>query len=486
MTMTDAPSTIVVVGGGVTGLSAARRAALDAGPGTRVVLLEAAERLGGRVTTIDVDGIAVDVGPEAIVTYQPGIMATCAELGLTSDLLEPACTETRVFARGALRPLPPKLMEGAPGGAWSVARTGVLSTRGMLRAGLDLVLPRTKVTDMSSIGALVQARMGREVADRLVDPLLGGVHAGSIWHLDAHLLAPQVTGALARRRSLVRGMRVVAAERRAASGAATGAAPASPFRTVRGGLRQLVTALESAALDAGVEIHRGAEVTRITRDGRVLLSDDSSYDADAVVLATPATSAAQLVARVAPASTSLMQQITWASTATCVLRVPAAGVAGLEGLSGVLVPRSEGEHIKAITCVSTKWGHEPVDGDVLLKCYLGHAQDDEPVTDLDDAEIVERTTQSLARVAGLSAAPTWSHVTRFVSAIPQYAPGHAGRVTSIEQHLESTYEGRVQLAGASWHGSGIGSCIASGARAGAAAAVHAHELTSITTTSPGG
>jgi oxygen-dependent protoporphyrinogen oxidase len=406
-------------------------------------------------------------------------MEACRELGLADALQSPASSETRVFTRGALRPLPARLMQGAPGQSVAMLRSGVLSLRGFLRAGLDFVLPRTKLREQASIGELVEARIGREAAERLVDPLLGGVHASSIWQLDAQLLAPQVVSALGgRHRSLLRNMRAASA----ASGAASSGG--SPFRTIRGGLQRMIDAMAAAAREDGVKIRTGAVVKRVHADGRVQLVDGEAIHADAVIIAVPSYAAAAMLCDAPASCVDAMRDIDWASTVTCLVRVPTAQTDRLlAGVSGVLVPRIEQEQIKAITCVSTKWAHEHADDTQLLKCYMGYAGDQPTVTSCSDEELLARTRSALQRIAGITDGVELVHIERFERAIPQYTPGHAGRVETIHREVAQAYAGRVQLTGASWHGSGMGSCIAHATDIGLAAGQQAASIqTSATST----
>ena len=302
----ESPPLVVIIGAGLAGLSAARRIARD---GIDVTVLEASNRVGGRITTIDLAGTQVDAGPEAIVTYQPGGLALCRELGLGDELVAPTPGRALLYTRGALRPLPERLLQGAPEGGWRILRSGALSLPGALRAGLDHVLPRRTPRD-ASLGALVESRLGREAAARLVDPMLGNIHGGSIWQLDPALVAPQVARAASSGRSLIRGLRTssaAAAATRAAQAPAGANSPAtppaasptspSPFRTLRGGLRQLAETLADDVRSAGVDIRLGSAVHAVRPGGVVELADGGTIEADAVLIAVPAGAAAQLVHR---------------------------------------------------------------------------------------------------------------------------------------------------------------------------------------------
>jgi oxygen-dependent protoporphyrinogen oxidase len=241
-------ATVVVVGGGIAGLAAAARAAAA---GAEVTLLERSDRLGGNVRTIPFAGRALDVGAEALVTLRPAAVELCERLGLGRDLVAPAAAPAHVWLDGRLRPLPAGLLGGLPDGVAPLLRSRILTPRGVLRAGVDLV-SRSRAPDGDvAIGAIVRDRLGGQVLDRLVDPLLGGIHGGRCDDLSAQALMPQALAALATGRGLVRGLR--------AAGRTAGPA----FVTLRQGLGTLTGALAQELLTHGADVRLGATAAAV-------------------------------------------------------------------------------------------------------------------------------------------------------------------------------------------------------------------------------
>lgn len=446
---------VVIAGGGITGLSAAHHllAAGDAAP--HVTLLEADDRLGGKIRTVPVGGRPLDVGAEALLTRQPAALALCRELGLGEDLVAPAAGQAFVWL-DRLRPLPPGLLAGAPDGAGAIVRSGALSPKGLLRAGLDLVLPATPVTQDVSIGELVRRRCGDEVLERLIDPLLGGIHAGRCDALSVRATAPQLAMALADHRSLVRGLRAMARNAPAGPGG-------PPFMTLRGGLRELVDRLAERL--EGVDVSLSATVAAIEPASggrlRVVLADGDELTADDVVLATPAHAAAGILEASCPGLAAQLGAIVYASVATVALAFDPADVQLPAGASGLLVPPSMRRTITASTWSSSKWAHLS-GGPVLVKCAVGADGRDDAVT-LDDETMTARVLADLHEAAGIDAVPQEVHITRFPRALPQYRVGHLDRVAQIAAASDAP-EG-LHLAGAAYRGVGVAACIKDGALA---------------------
>lgn len=445
---------VVVIGGGITGLSAAYHLIQSTeGDAPHVTLIEADDRLGGKIRTEPVAGRALDVGPEALLTRQPEALALCRELGLEDDLVAPHAEQAFIWL-DKLRPLPARLLAGAPDGAGTIIRSGVLSPAGLLRAGLDFVLPATPVGEDLSIGQLVRARLGDEVLERLIDPLLGGIHAGRCDELSVRATAPQLAMALKGHRSLVRGLRAMAG----------GAPPSgSPFMTLRGGLDELVDALRARLESVAITTSTPAREIAPLPDGRlrVLLADDSAIEADHVVVATPAFAAARLLEGAASAAAAELDAIDYASVATVALAYAPGSVTLPAGCSGLLVPPTRPRTITASTWSSAKWAHL-ADGPVLIKCAVGTAGDRSAV-DLPDEELLARVRADLATAVGVRAEPIEAHVVRFPEALPQYRVGHIERVARIDAAL--TALPGIHLAGAAYRGMGVAACIRDGARA---------------------
>ncbi|MBK9180355.1 MAG: protoporphyrinogen oxidase [Acidimicrobiales bacterium] len=465
---------VVVVGGGVTGLAAAH--ALRGGDDPpAVTVLEASGRLGGKILTTPVDGIAVDAGPDSVLARVPWGVDLLRELGLGDELVSPVQGSAYVFTRGRLRRIPEGLVLGVPADLASLARSGVLSPAGVARAGLDLVLPRSRFygPDADSVGAVVRARFGREVAERLVDPLLGGINAGDADRLSLRASAPQLGAVASGSRSLLLALRAQQRAQRAAATATGGAAPV--FVTLPGGLGRLIDALALRLRGAKVALDHPVE--RVERDpasGTYVVHtagpNRRRVGADAVVLATPAPAAAAVLRDIAPAPAARLAAVPYSSVALVTLALPSSAVGHPLDASGLLVPRREGLLVTACSFGSSKWAHWARPGRVLLRVSAGRYGDERALA-LDDGALVDALLADLRTMLGLTGRPDEARVTRWERSFPQYEPGHLDRVAVLEAELREAAPG-VALAGAAYRGVGIPACIRQGREAATAVAAH--------------
>ncbi len=450
---------VAIVGGGIAGLAAADRldgahrgpgGASSAGP--RIVLLEASGRIGGNIRTEDFAGRPLDVGAEALLARVPAALELCHELGLEHDLVAPADDQPYVWT-DRLRPLPPRLMSGVPDGSQALIGSGILSPAGLARAGLDLIVPARRPTRDVSIGALVRGRLGNEVLERLIDPLLGGIHAGNCDELSVRAAAPQLEAALRKRRSLVRGLRAL-------SGASLQAPMGPTFLTLSGGLGELVRTLRERQACVECRTRTAPRSLAPLPDGgaRLTLHDGETIDADHVILAVPAFAAAAILAEACPVATGELEGISYASVATIALSYPIEAFDSRPAGSGFLVQRNRGHTITACTWSSAKWPHL-AGHTALLKCSAGHAAD-RGALDLDDERLIRSVREDLAQAMGLHAAPLEAKVFRFERALPQYAVGHLERIARIDAAL-ARLPG-VSLCGAAYRGVGVAACIRDG------------------------
>jgi oxygen-dependent protoporphyrinogen oxidase len=468
---------VVVVGAGITGLAAALAlaspskpgAGRPAGPPPQVIVLEASDQLGGKLRTEPFAGVDLDTGPDAFLARVPYARALCESLGIADQLVAPATGRAWLWTRGHLRPLPPGLVLGVPSDLAAVASSGIIGPLGLLRAGLDLVLPRrhgtvTATTDRS-VGDIVIERFGHQVHERLVDPLLGGIHAGRSEELSAAATAPQLAEAAQRGRSLLRSLRT-AAPGSAAKGP-EGKASAEPvFLAHRGGMGRIVDALRAALSADGVEIRLRSPATGLTAtaDGWRLDTPGGPVHTRAVVLACPARGAAALLDNVAPAVAFELAGIEHASVVlTSLAYRPSALPGPLDG-SGFLVPRVDGRLLTAATWTSSKWPHLAPRDLVLIRASAGRSGDDRALV-TDDESLVRRVHDELVEAMGLREPPVHNRVVRWVDGFPQYRVGHLDRVGRIEAGVEAL--GGIAIAGAAYRGVGIPACIASGQAAAA-------------------
>ncbi len=446
------------MGGGVSGLATAYWLAVE--HGVDVVVLEAGDRLGGKVSTQDLAGMPVDTGPDAFLSRGPDLAELVARLGLADEVVAPLPGGASIWSRGRMHPIPRFGAFGIPDRMRPMLRSRLLSPVGIARAGLDIVRPRTVLGADPTVAEVLRPRLGREVVERLVQPLLGGVHAGSVDRLSARSTVPEVLAIAGSQRSLMLALR----HRRRSTPAPT-TPPAPPLVSLRGGLGRLVGALVDAV--GRDRLVTGAPATGLhrTADGWRVETPAVDVVADTVVLAAPAHAVAELVAAGAPELAAELRGIEYVDVATVTLALPQDEVGELTG-TGFLVPPVEGAMLVGCTWLTSKWPHLAGGDTVLLRCMVGRDGDDRWTT-MDDAELVAAVRADLARAMRLSATPTATLVQRWHRAIPQYLVGHADRL----ERLERLVPDGIHLTGAAYRGSGLAACVA-GAR-GTATAVAA-------------
>ncbi len=433
---------VLVVGGGLAGLTAAH---LLGQRGDEAIVLESAAAPGGKLRRAEVGGVGVDVGAEAMLNRRPEGVDLARELGL--DVVHPAVRSSRVWTRGALRPLPRSIM-GVPVDLAELRASGVLSGEGLAR--VEAERPGPPVEDDVSVGDLVAIRLGGEVVDRLVEPLLGGVYAGHAHLLSARATVPQLVSLAARGRLLDAELPV---------------SDVPVFAGLPAGMAGLTEAL-AAKLDVRV----GTTVRELARtpSGFALVTGPTTaperLDADAVVLATPAAPTARLLADVAPAAAAELAGIESASVAVVTLAFDAAGIStsSMSDSSGFLVPPVDGRAIKASTFSFAKWAWVRAAGAehglVHLRTSLGRHRE-EATLQRTDEELVAASLADLAEAIGLSSTPVDTHVQRWGGGLPQYAVGHLDRVARIRGAVAAVPG--LAVCGAAYDGVGIPAVIAS-------------------------
>lgn len=449
-------ATVAVVGGGIAGLAAALRLRDRAPTGTRITVYDQAGAVGGKLRTGSVAGSAVEYGAEMFLTRDPaGGDSTAVELarrvGLAGALVHPATTRAAIAARGELLPIPAGTLVGVPGDLEAVAAVARPAAERDLDGGGPLLADGEDV----AVGDLVRRRLGNEVVDRLVDPMLGGVYAGRADRLSLEATMPALAAACRREATLAGAVR-------AALAGLPGAPGAPVFTTVAGGVGRLVEAVATAS---GADLRLGLPVRELTRTAagwRLVVGSTRDLrveTADAVVLAVPARPAARLLGDVHAGVAAAVGALDYASVALVTLALPAPS---LPALSGFLVPAGEGTAVKAATFFTTKWAHlRRDDGIALVRASLGR-HGEEHVIQHDDASLVATVRAELSRLVGRPLpAPVDTHVQRWGGALPQYPPGHVARMAAARAALRAEHP-TLALAGAAYDGVGIPVCIRSG------------------------
>jgi oxygen-dependent protoporphyrinogen oxidase len=449
---------VIVVGGGISGLAAAwqltrRRHDLE------VVVLEGSSRVGGILRVSEVEGIPLDEGAESMLATRPEAVQLARDVGLSAQIVHPTAAKPRVLVNGELREFPPGLMMGVPTDLRTLAASGVLSPEALARIPLDYVLPRTAAGDDVSLGAYISQRLGDEVVDRLVAPLIMGVYADDPYAVSMRSATPALLEAAQKESSLLSAARRI---RRPPSGPV--------FAGVDGGIGCLPVALEAALDSCGASVRTNITVRGIRRTATGWALDTTAAGvagreiADAVIVATPAPAAARLLSAYVPLAAEHLRQIETVSVAVVTLLYRIADLPGgdLPEGSGYLVPPSQGRPVKAATFSSHKWAW--VDrlargqGLVAARASLGHARDVE-VLQRTDTELVDLAASDLGFVARLGRArPIASRVTRWGGALPRYEVGFADRVSMIDMAVRNTPA--LALCGSAYEGVGIASCVA--------------------------
>ena len=467
--MTLGPQTVAVVGGGIAGLAAAfelTKLASDRNLLLACRVLESAPTWGGKIVTHRAGGLLIEAGPDSFLSQKPWALDLCRELGLGDQLINTNDEHRKayVYSRGRLRELPEGLVVIVPSKLGPFLRSGLLSWSGLARMGLEWIVPRRQVGADESLNGFFRRRFGREATDRLIEPLMAGIYAGDATQMSIQATFPRFPELEQQCGSLIRGL---LAKRPSGREPANGRPKPSLFVTLRHGLSGLVDALVERLASAGVGLQTGVAVEalrgRSRETGRwvydLILSDGTRLTADAVILAVPAFASADLVRSLSPSSAGLLDRIPYASTATISLAYNAEEVRSAIRGFGFVVPRVEQRPLLAATWTSLKWADRAPAGQVLVRCYLGGIGREAGLAGSDD-DLVRRSREELADLAGLKAQPTYVEVNRWNRGMPQYTVGHLDRLTQIEAGL-SRYPGLV-LTGAAYRGVGIPDCIREG------------------------
>jgi oxygen-dependent protoporphyrinogen oxidase len=453
---------IIVVGGGIAGLSAAYYAQKNI-PDAHITLIESASQWGGKITTDRVafdDGqFIIEGGPDTFLASKPWGVALCKELGLGERLhgTNQNNKNTYVLNNGRLLPLPEGLAMMIPSDVLSILRSRLISWAGKTRMGLDFLLPAKNVNGDESLGAFVSRRLGREAYENLIEPLMSGIYAGDGDQLSLASTFPYLRDLETKYGSLARG----ALEMRKKSNGKAVQGSRSAFLTPTTGLAEIVEVLVEHLSSHNVDLRLHTHATRITqhasRNTWHLTLDTETLDTDSLILATPAYVSGQLIASFDPELASTLQSIPYASTATVSLAYRLSDVPReLDGY-GYVIPRREGRKALACTWTSTKFPHRAPEGYALIRVFVGRAGQDIP---WDEGELLDVAKEELKLTLEITTEPLVSRVFMWDKAMPQYNLGHPEILKRIDTELEK-YPG-LALAGNGYRGIGIPDCIHSG------------------------
>ena len=436
---------VVVVGGGITGLSAAyylNRAGVD------VTLVDPSPRLGGVIATETVQGCVIEGGPDSFLAAKPAAMELIRELGMADEVIGSNDHQRVTYIRrgGRLIPLPDGLMMMVPTRILPMVASNLLGWGTKARMGLEWFRKPAPHNGDRSVADFIREHYGQEAVDYLVEPLLSGVYGGDPEQLSAASVLPRFVEMESKYGSLTRGTLVELAHN---SGVPAGAAAAKKpqlFRTLKRGLGSLIAALEAALVRTRI-VPGTAEAVE---GGRVRVNGEW-LAARHVLLACPAHAAAKLV------PIAELGEIAYSSSMTVALGYAKSKLAGVPSGFGFLIPSRERKRMVACTFVGAKFDYRVPEDMGLLRCFFGGAGDP-GVLELNDEAVTALAREELLTILGLAAEPEFVRISRWPRSMAQYTVGHAARIHAIE--AAAAQMPWLSLAGNAYRGIGIPDCIA--------------------------
>lgn len=466
--MTGSPRKVVIIGGGLSGLSAAfyvRKYYREAGLQPDIVLIEKDKTLGGKIETLHRDGFVIEKGPDSFLARKTVMSDLAKELKLEQELVttNPNAKKTYILQRGKLHPMPAGLVLGIPTEIKPFLKSGLVSFGGKMRALMDFVIPPRRSTEDESLGSLIERRLGPEVLENMTEPLLAGIYAGDMRKISLQATFPQFGDVERQYGSLIRGM-------------TTGRKPVethtgtkkSAFLTLRKGLQSMVQGLIQDLHDVEQRTGTGAVGIKNRNEAGVQPSaagTEARYEveldngeilfADDVYVTVQNFAAAKLLRP--HIDVSALDGVNYVSVANVVMAFAKKDIVTEYDGSGFLVPRKEGRNITACTWTSTKWLHTSPDDKVLLRCYVGRSDDEQNVQLPDDA-LTELVRKDLREIMGITAVPLFTEITRLEHSMPQYPVGHPANIAGLRSELADKLPG-VYAFGAGYDGIGMPDCI---------------------------
>lgn len=460
---------IAIVGGGITGLSAAyylQKMARQQGQSFDLHLLEKDARLGGKIRTLKRNECVIERGPDSFLARKQSMIELSRELDLLDQLTgtNPQAKKTYILHRKKLHPLPPGLILGVPTQWKPFLKTGLISFKGKVRAGLDLFLPKRVEESDEALGTFLRRRLGKEVVENIVDPLLAGIYAGDTQQLSLKATFPQFYHLGKGYRSIIRGL-IESSKWHKVESDTVDIAKRSTFLTYQGGLETVVNRLEQVLTD--VQIRQNCPVESFSHRPnhdlpyQLRLQTGTTLEVDAVLMAVPPMISARLLQPYGLGGE--LENIKHVSVATVVFCYNKQDISAFLDGSGFVIPKNEKRRITACTWTSAKWLHTAPDDKVLVRCYVGRAGDENIVFE-DDSKLLETVKQELFDIMNITAEPLFHEITRWPEAMPQFPVGHLENMEQVRSRLVEKLPG-LFLAGAGYGGVGIPDCVQQGKQA---------------------
>jgi len=460
---------VVIVGGGITGLATAyylEKRAKEQQADIRYTIIEADDRVGGKVVTDYIRDFIIEGGPDSFVTDKPWCLALCHELGLTDLLLPNNQLENKVYMlhHGKLVQFPSGFRLSIPTQLKPFVLTSLISPLGKLRMAMEYFLPPRPQDEDESLGSFIGRRLGQEAVDKFAGPLMAGIFVSDPDRLSMRGTFPMFLEMEKKYGSLIRAAKAIKKNPPKRTGPPS--AGNAMFNTLKGGMYNLIEAMRDR-LTGTIMTGTTVESLEKTSNGftlRLAGKGAGTIMADEVVLTVPATRAAGLVEPLHSELAGMLKAIRFVSTATVSMAYLLDDIPSERPLDGfgVLIPASEKRKLIAITWASTKFRHRAPPGCVLLRAFIGGYRD-EALAEQDSEAMVSMVQDEFAGLFGIKAQPLISKVYRWTKGNPQYDVGHLDRVAQMES-LAGTVPG-LHLAGSSYHGIGMPDCIKSAIKA---------------------
>ena len=458
----SAPKHAVIVGGGITGLSAAfylARKARERGLPLRITLIESDARLGGKVVTERIDGFTIEGGPDSFVTDKQGCLRLCHDLGLDGELMPSNQKERKIYVLkdGRLLPFPGGFRLTIPTEILPFVGTRLISWPGKFRMALDLVKKARRENSDESLGNFVRRRFGQEAVDLFGGPLMAGIFTADPERLSLKASFPRFADMERKYGSLIRGAKAMKRNPPPRPPGMLPAAGGAMFNSLRSGVGTMVDAIlrqTEASFRAGVR----CESLRREGSGFVLQTTDGELRADAVLLACPASASAKLLEPLHAPLAGRLRSVWYVSTANVSLGYRLKDIPADRPLDGygVVLPSFENRKLIACTWSSTKFPGRAPEGSAMMRAFVG-GHKNEALATLPDAELLELIRREYREMFGIVADPVVSRIHRWPSGNPQYDVGHLDRVAEMEK-LAAEIPG-LQLAGSSYRGVGMPDCV---------------------------
>ncbi|MBO1205293.1 MULTISPECIES: protoporphyrinogen oxidase [Staphylococcus] len=449
---------IAIVGAGVTGLSSAYFIK-KARPDIEVTIYEASNRVGGKIQTYRTEGYTIELGPESYLGRKQIMTDIAKDIGLEEQLVTNKTGQSYIYAKNKLYPIPGGSILGVPTDIKPFLKTKLISPLGKVRASFDLFKKPLQIDGDISVGSFFRARLGDEILENLIEPLMGGIYGTNIDDLSLMTTFPEFKEREEQFGSLIKGMRYEKEQRKKQRQLYPGA-PKGQFKQFRHGLSSFIEHLRDYIIEQGVTIKYNTSVQDITIEQKkyVIKTENEAHSYDSVLVTTPHQKFLEWFGN--DPAFDYFKKMDSTTVATVVLAFDESNIINNYDGTGFVIARTSDTKITACTWTSKKWPFTTPKGKVLLRAYVGKPGDT-VVDDHTDEEIVNIVKKDLSQMMTFKGSPDFSIVNRLPKSMPQFHIGHIEQIKSIQSHIRNNYP-RLRITGASFEAVGLPDCIQQG------------------------